>query len=297
MEKLTLRDARKILTMLNGTAVASSSLSHRIASILQEEGVLIPVTNGSRCKYRIAPTDHDSCRLLISQHFGLQCTLEEFVEHQEAMKEDDGSMTRAEQVRLLGDSKSSHKATFKGFLVNCYEPIDILLGKEHTTLCPPVGSCSFIYDTTNFSISSDIVIIGIENSENFLEIRRQRHLFSHYVPDAKLLFVARYPQNNALALRQWLSSIPNRYIHFGDFDLAGIHIYLTEFSPWLGLRSEYLIPDDIEQRLKNGNASLYDRQYMRFARLTTDDPKLNKLIALIHLYKKGYEQEGYIQER
>ena len=295
MEKLGLKDARQILAMLGSETVASSSLSRHIVNVLQEEGILIAVPNGSRCKYRIAPTNCNSCRLLLSQRFGLQCSLEEFIERQEMLKENGHNMTRAEQVKLLGDSKSMHKATFKGFLVNCYEPIDIILNRQHTILCPPVGSCSFIYDTEGFLIPPDVAIIGIENNENFLEIRRQHHLFSRYAPGTKLLFVSRYPQNNLRALREWLASIPNRYIHFGDFDLAGINIYLTEFHSHLGSRSEFLVPDDIEQRLKQGNASLYDRQYAQFAKLTTNEPRLAELIRLIHLYKKGYEQEGYIE--
>ena len=48
----------------------------------------------------------------------------------------------------------------------------------------------------------------------------------------KILFVCRYPQSNDLI--KWLQSIPNRYLHFGDLDFAGINIYLNEFKKYLG---------------------------------------------------------------
>jgi len=35
------------------------------------------------------------------------------------------------------------------------------------------------------------------------------------------LFVSRYPQTQSKDLLNWLQSIPNPYLHFGDFDLTG----------------------------------------------------------------------------
>lgn len=64
----------------------------------------------------------------------------------------------------------------------------------------------------------------------------------------RILFVSRFPQS--LDLRLWLKDIPNSYVHFGDFDIYGIQIFLTEFQKYLGERSSFLIPVDIEERLK-----------------------------------------------
>jgi hypothetical protein len=90
-------------------------------------------------------------------------------------------------------------------------------------------------------------------------------------------------------------SIPNHYLHFGDFDLAGIKIFLSEFQEFLGSdRSSYLIPDDIEYRLNSGSRKRYDEQYSRFNDISSDMPELQRLIDLIHHERKGYDQEGYI---
>ena len=87
----------------------------------------------------------------------------------------------------------------------------------------------------------------------------------------------------------------NRYIHFGDFDLAGICIYQSEFYKFLGDRAGFLIPEDIEERLKSGNAGLYDTQYLRYKNLNIIDSRLNGLVEMIHHYGRVYEQEGYIE--
>ena len=128
-------------------------------------------------------------------------------------------------------------------------------------------------------------------------IRRQRTLFDRYLHNHalsdKVLFVSRYPQSTDL--RKWLCSIPNHYLHFGDFDLAGINIFLYEFQQYLGKeRSSYLIPDDIESRLKSGSRKRYDEQYYRFKDIKSDVCELQQLIDLIHHERKAYDQEGYI---
>ena len=120
----------------------------------------------------------------------------------------------------------------------------------------------------------------------------QREFFESEIGSQRLLFVSRYPQSTDL--RSWLQNIPNRYIHFGDFDLAGIHIFLTEFHKCLGERSSFFIPSDIEQRLEYGSTIRYDAQYSKFHTLKCDVQNLQLLIDLINKYHRCYDQEGYI---
>ena len=130
-----------------------------------------------------------------------------------------------------------------------------------------------------------------------MQIRKQKWLFDSLFPNKQILFVSRYPQNALADLREWLLRIPNHYVHFGDFDLAGIHIYLSEFYAYLGDRASFLIPGDIEMRLKEGNSELYDRQYEKFKNLNVVDVRVLPLVDLIRRYCRVYEQEGYITER
>ena len=123
--------------------------------------------------------------------------------------------------------------------------------------------------------------MGVENMENFRMIRKQRTFFEKYLHNHdfsdKVLFVSRYPQSTDL--RKWLCTISNHYLHFGDFDLAGINIFLYEFQQYLGKeRSSYLIPDDIESRLKSGSRKRYDEQYYRFKDIKSDVCELQQLI-------------------
>ena len=292
MEKLGLGDARQILAMLQGEEIASSRLSPRMANTLREEGLLLSRSNGSRCKYSMAEPMRGACRTFLSQHYGLRCSLEEWVET--AGSQSSATESRSSLVEKTGDSKYRKVRTFHGFLVDCYTPIEATLCQRSFLLSPMEGSSVFVNSPEIFEIPEDVVVVGMENAENFRQIRRQRSLFESQLPGKRLLFVCRYPQNSLADLREWLLRIPNRYVHFGDFDLAGIHIYLSEFYAHLGRRSSFLVPSDIASRLSEGNSSLYDRQYAVYKNLEVTDPRLHDLVDMIHHYRKGYEQEGYI---
>ena len=309
MGKLGLGDARQILAMLNGDEVASSKLSHRMATLLQEEGLLFSKTNGSRCKYRIDGTLREGCRIFLAQQFGLKCSIEEFIELSSqssssfsmsssfsgASSSSVFSASRAQMVEAMGDSKYHHIRTFRGFLVNSYSPMEASLNGQALLVHPMEGSMTFINAPESFEIPEDVLIVGMENAENFMLLRKQKYLFDSLYPNKRILFVSRYPQNALSDLREWLLRIPNHYIHFGDFDLAGIHIYLSEFYAYLGDRASFLIPGDIEERLREGNAGLYDQQYEKFKDVTVSDARVQPLVDMIHCYCRGYEQEGYIQ--
>lgn len=88
--------------------------------------------------------------------------------------------------------------------------------------------------------------------------------------------------------------ISNPYVHFGDFDLAGIKIFLSEFHRYLPERSSYLIPLDIEEKLKNGSTERFQGNYYENRHLSSDIPELQALIDLIMKYHKAFDQEGYI---
>jgi tetratricopeptide (TPR) repeat protein len=117
------------------------------------------------------------------------------------------------------------------------------------------------------------------------------------VEDINPLFVSRYPQNQNKDVIKWLSSIPNNYLHFGDFDIAGIGIYLNEYKKYLIDKATFFIPEYLEKELReNGNRERYNVQKVNFKLNEIEENKLLKLIDLINTQKKGLDQEYYISE-
>jgi len=282
----------KLLRLRNGESLPSSSLRGEWVEELLREGVLVSRSHGSR---RV---------LMASQPLALERSLASVderlgdLERMRVLLTDETS--RASMAAETGNSKLVAVRSCPGFMVNSYEDIPCKLNGADFVVNPPEGSMVFVADWKSFEIPEDMIVVGIENMENFRKIRQQREFFEREIgcgygfenSHTKLLFVSRYPQSTDL--RQWLMRISNRYIHFGDFDLAGIHIFLTEFHLYLDDRASFLIPSDIEERLQNGSTERYYNQYARFKELHSNVVEVQSLIDLINKYKRGYDQEGYI---
>ena len=269
-----------IQALIAGEQVAGSRISRKMLEELMDEGLLSVVTRGSRKSYRARDIEALK-RFLIDKDESYR------------MLDINASDSRASMAAETGNSKLVEVRSCPGFPVNTFEPITCKLNAIDIVINPVEGSFLFITDWKVFSIPEDVVVVGVENMENFRMIRQQRALFESEIGKHRFLFVSRYPQSTDL--RSWLQSIPNRYVHFGDFDLAGIHIFLTEFHQYLGDRSSFFIPSDIEKRLTKGSNARYNEQYEKYHKLHCDINKIQNLIDLINKYHRGYDQEGYIE--
>ena len=268
-----------IQALIAGEQVAGSKLSSKLIDELMAEGLLSVVTRGSRKSYRARDIEALK-RFLIDKDESYR------------MLDVNASDSRASMAAETGNSKLVKVRSCLGFPVNSYEPIMCHLNNGDIVVGPIEGSFMFITDWETFTIPEDVIVVGIENMENFRMIRQQRQLFESEIGKHRFLFVSRYPQSTDL--RSWLQSIPNRYVHFGDFDLAGIHIFMTEFHQYLGGRSSFFIPSDIEKRLQIGSQERYDSQLSKFGNLESDDRKIQSVINLINTFHRCYDQEGYI---
>lgn len=283
--KVTSRLIENLRDIINGKSVAFSSLPRSLTLPLIQEGLLSIKARGSKKSlrtnnpealksalptYNEALSDLDSAEFLIEAH------------------------SRADQAALSGNSKLRSERSCPGFLINAYEKIDYQINGKILTLNLSEGSAMYIADWQNFIVPEDILIVGVENMENFLRIREQRKLVDSFLAaeERNVLFVARYAFSSDLM--HWLGRIPNRYLHFGDFDLAGISIFLSQFKPYVGNRGSFMIPADIESRISHGSKERYDIQYAKYSTLTSTDPQLRFLISLIHRCRRCYDQEGYI---
>ena len=273
-----------IQALLAGELVAGSRLNSKLLDELLAEGLLLVVSRGSRKSYRARDAEALK-RFLVDK------------DERYRLLEVNASDSRATMAAETGNSKLVMVRSCPGFPVNSYEPIECFLDRKPLVVSPQEGCFLFVSNWEKFIIPEDVVVIGIENMENFRMIRRQRRFFEEYLHthglSDKVLFVSRYPQSTDL--RRWLCTVSNHYLHFGDFDLAGISIFLFEFRQYLGKeRSSYLIPADIESRLRSGSRQRYDEQCNRFKDIKSDILELQQLIDLIHYERKAYDQEGYI---
>lgn len=281
--KIPVHIAQKIVQLLQGETLPSSVAKHSVIEELITERI---IERTGRIQKKLQLINRNALFLYLQNKYGIT-DLEKYIEV--SQKE---NAQRSELVEISSNPKLKKIRTFKGFLVNSYLPIQATLNGKETTLNFTEGTFQFIYDFENFIPENNITIVGIENAENFRWIAKQKHLFE----DIKPLFVSRYPQNQSKDLVKWLQSIPNNYLHFGDFDFAGIGIYLNEFKRHLPKKTSFFIPENIEILIADkGNKNRYDQQKINFNKETIEDEKLSQLIQIIHCYKKGLDQEIFIK--
>lgn len=280
---LTLKQIRNLQALLKGETLAWSAINNELLQLLIDEQLVTIKTHRSR--KTIYTHDADNLQSFLEQYFE---ELRSFDWSKDAISI---ASSRAELAADSGNSKSVMLRSCPGFMVNSFDPIPARLGDREIVIAPVEGTMLFVADWEHFAIPENVLVVGVENMENFRRVREQRQLFPTNQP---LLFVSRYPQSTDL--RQWLTQIPNKYLHFGDFDLAGMHIYDTEFYKHLGERASFFIPDDIEARICKGSAERYDDQYMKFKSYMPSDARLVSLLTLINRYHRCYDQEGYINQ-
>lgn len=283
---LPIHIAQKLQEMLaTGTPVPSSLMKHTLVQRMLDDAVLIKKQT-SKTKAVIAITDGKALNSYLNNNFGI-VSLNDYIQ-----KHSDKNITRHEAVAVSGNSKLKAIRTFKGFLVNSYQPINTQLGGKNFIVQPVDGTYTFITNFESFLPDASVTIIGVENAENFRYIHQQAYLFKGLTP----MFVSRYPHSNDLLT--WLKKIPNPYLHFGDFDFEGIQIYLNEYKKHLNSKASFYLPEGIEKILaKYGNRDLYDRQLAHIKSLPTNaEASINALTQLFHKYKKVLEQEIFVRQ-
>lgn len=275
--------AEKLLQLAQGESIPSSLAKHSLIDELVLEGI---IQRKGRIQKSLLLLDKKALQTYLQNNFSINDL------HQYIHISKQENVSRSELVAASSDSKLKAVRTFKGFLINSYFPVQTTLNDKQIILNPVEGTFQFIYDFEKFIISPDITIVGIENPENFRHIDKQKYLFS----DMKPLFVSRYPQNQSKDLIKWLQSIPNNYLHFGDFDIGGIGIYLNEFKKHLADRATFFVPENVDELIKNyENKKRYDEQKINFEVKSISEIKLRKLINTIHEYKRSLDQEIFIK--
>jgi hypothetical protein len=271
--------AKKLLLLLQGEAVPASALRHPLITEMVDEDVLVRQVAGRTSARYLLPIPQRLHNFLATR-----CNVQDIHAYVHALTT--SAHTKAQLAISTGSSKARRRRSFSGFLVNSYLPIPATLAGLPITIAPTQGTYTFIAQHQSFIPAPHVLIVGVENAECFHAIRQ----LQPWLGAQQALFVSRYPTNQSQDLIAWLSSIPNPYLHFGDFDHAGVGIFLAEFHRHLKQRATFFVPPGIDALIaRHGSTSLYDAQ----RQLSTSHlpAYLQQLLAIFNKYKKGLEQE------
>lgn len=200
-------------------------------------------------------------------------------------------LSRAEKVGLFGNSKQNGAdRTVKGFTLLADRPVSVTCLGEEYRIGPKAGL--HVADRSALYLQREATVVVVENAECLYDLRWIPNV-GLKAEDGPYVVLCRFPVCEEAKL--WLEGIPNRILYFGDFDLAGVRIYESEFKRRLGDRISFIVPDDLEERIRrSGNPLLYDKQVnAEFAAVKSPSGELDGLVAMLHRLQSSYEQEGY----
>lgn len=193
------------------------------------------------------------------------------------LKEIQKATSRSELVKTNSHSKVKKISPQDGLYINGNCTIE--------DLQLPLSKNSALFLKEFPTISKDILVVGVENFENLIYFKSQLKYFQ----DNNILFVYR----NSAMLR-FIANIENEVIYFGDFDLAGIHIYLYEICKF-NKNVKLFIPQNIEELIKNnGSSELYKKQFSKYKDLNSKNGIIQYLIDIINKNQRSLEQEYFI---
>jgi hypothetical protein len=281
--KLPLAIAKKLKVLVDNGSLSASQLNVTHTAALLADGILIRRTQG-RTKAKLLLKEVALLDNYLKNKYGIN----DLVSYIRGLEQE--NLTGKQGVEIASNTKIKKIRHFKGFLVNSYLPFSYSLNGNIYTFQPQPGSFLYIHDYETFAIPEPMTVVGVENPENFRFAERQKHLFENISP----MFVSRYPQSGDLV--KWLQQIPNSYLHFGDFDLAGIFIYLNEFKKYLSERSSLFIPPNLRELIRQyGNRELYNKQlHLKESILSLQDAEIQPVLDLLLGEKKVLEQQGLI---
>lgn len=277
---ITIEQAKLLKELSEGKKVPLSRLKARIFQQLIQEQVLLRQKESHG--WNIYTDQPQSLLNYLYNHY-IRCTLDEYIERGQA------APSRSNNIRMSGDSKLKETELWQGFYFKVSEPIHAQWQGKPLTLLPyPEGIPVFMPQPETLSLPEDVTVVMIENSENFLKIETQLPLFQ----GLKCFFVSFYPREQHSYFIEWLQKQPNNYVHYGDFDFAGIHIYQSQYKKYVSGESRYLVPSGLLPLFRQyGKRELYNNQLFLQALIKADEPGISELLEIIKREHKGLEQE------
>lgn len=197
----------------------------------------------------------------------------------------DTDPTRDKIQKWTGNSKDSDSKSLRGLYVSALSSVNIKLNTKEITITPFNGLGYFLFHTEKIELFEETIIVGVENYQVIWFAQKYQQFFQN----KNVLFVV----SNSY-MWEWIETLENEYIHFGDYDLAGINIYLNTIVPRLKKCKKHsmFIPQNIEELIKeHGDRELYGKQ-VAYKNMDIVDTEVLNLKNIICYYKKSLEQEG-----
>lgn len=203
-------------------------------------------------------------------------------------------LSKDEIAEYQTTTKDSKSESFYGIHVAVLEDTVVYQKGKNIILYPLYSGSYFFFQKDIIQIPENTLVVGIENPQVLWRLHRYKNLFGD---GDNIVFILINDYKNGYPFK-WLSSYKGKYIHWGDYDIAGVSIYLNKVLPKLQRQdlAKFFLPHDIENSIKKlGNKSDYEKQKHLLPGLLTKASEVEReFLLFIDDCKKSLEQEKYI---
>ena len=269
--------AAKLLELLRGAPLKRSEINRSLREDLINRGAIRLQRSGPG--YRIF-ADPKKLESVLENHYSIR-DLDSFVQLRDGQ-----DRSRAELTRITGNSKTLPVAPMRGLYFGVLGGAEILVKGKPAT--PPAGTALFIPVSRLRDLSiTPMSILGVENVEAFLNAER----LNLQIPSAAVT-VLRWNWGNEW--RTWIAEHTPEFAYAGDYDWAGVSIFENEVLPY-SPRAQFLIPEDLEERLADGNPSLFNSQEDKYLDYKPRSAQGACIYKAIKFARRVLEQEALIK--
>ena len=215
--KINRKDFLNIKTLLEDETITEGKFSNKdIVARLKQNGSVVDGKKTPKVRYINLSKKENIFLFLhnygynISSIYDIDRYIEEIF---------DAKTSRATSQKWHDDTKAVNSPSQKGLYISSLKEIDIKLDGKTITILPNDGLGYFLFHTKKVEVFKETIIVGVEN----YQVIWFNQKFQKFFENKKMLFVVINP-----FMLEWIESLENEYVHFGDYDLAGINIYLSK---------------------------------------------------------------------
>jgi len=281
--KINKKDLLNIKSLIiNQTITEGKFVNRELVKELKLNGSVVDGKKTPKVRYINLAKEENVFLVLKNNNYFID-SLEEIDDYIQEMF--DKKPSRDEVQKWHNSTKSKESKSLNGLYVSSLNKIDIKLNDKIVTIIPDSGLGYFLFYTQKIELYESTIIVGVENYQVVWFAQKYKQFFDN----KDILFIVINP-----FMLEWIENLKNEYVHFGDYDLAGINIYLNKILPRLKKSKKHsmFIPQNIEYLIQeHGDPELYEKQ-KQYKNLDTNDIQINNLIKSIRDNKKSIEQEG-----
>jgi len=268
--------ASRLLDLQRGASLKRSEILKGLCEGLLTRGAIRLQRAGAGYRIVADPAKFSS---VLENHYSIR-NLEAYV-----ALGDGSDRSRAELTRTTGNSKALPVAPMRGIYLGVLGEAEILIDGKSAR--PQPGTALFVpAGLLNNLTIHPARILGIENVEAFLKSENL-----HLPIPSQAVTVLRW--NWGEQWKTWVNKENPEVFYAGDYDWAGVSIYEREVIP-VSPEAKFLVPDDLKERLKKGNAALFQAQEEKYRNYKPTSTQGAVIYEAVKAARKALEQEALI---